>query len=77
MKTPRFLSREDVIKRLVKKQGRGTRRELANSLGIHETYLGQIFNSEDRELTDRVLSKLAQPGKILRRRIVYEEITPP
>jgi hypothetical protein len=67
-------SHADVLRRLTALQAEsgpegtpGTRRDLANVLGVHETYVSQIYNG-NKELTDRVLSKLEPP---LERRMVY------
>lgn len=62
-----YFSHADVLKRLTELQGKGTRRDLARILDVHETYVSQIFNG-NKELTDRILAKLDPP---LKRCVVY------
>lgn len=62
-----YFSHADVLKRLTRLQGKGTRRDLARVLGVHETYVSQIYNG-NKELTDRILARLDPP---LKRCVVY------
>lgn len=62
-----YFSHADVLKMLTALQGKGTRRDLARILGVHETYVSQIF-SGNKELTNRVLDELDPP---LERLVIY------
>jgi hypothetical protein len=59
-------SREQIIRIMKRMQGNGTASDLAAQLGVHQTYICQIFRG--RELTDTILNRLDPP---LERKTIY------
>lgn len=65
MRNLECLTEREVLDKLGQLQGDMTRREFAQQLGVHESYVSQVF-SRRKYLTPRILKSLG-----LKREVVY------